>query len=102
MATAADVFDKLRPLIEPELGVPMLELGLIYGVEIRNEGRKAHVRMTLTSPMCPIAPYLIEMVRTAAMETDGLEDASVEIVWDPPWDPWTMATDDARAALGLE
>jgi metal-sulfur cluster biosynthetic enzyme len=102
MATVEQVYDQLRPLIEPEIGLPMVDLGLIYGVDMADDGATCNVRMTLTSPMCPIAPYLMEMVRQAALQTAGLEDATVEIVWDPPWDPRVMATEDVRIDLGLE
>ena len=100
MATREHVWNELSRVIEPELGLPITDLGLIYGVDLDAGGKDAVVRMTLTSPMCPIAPYLIELVREAASKVDGLESTHVELVWDPPWDP-SMATEDARAELGL-
>jgi len=100
-ATETSVWDQLALVIEPELGLPITDLGLIYGVDLAPDGRGANVRMTLTSPMCPIAPYLMELVRVAALQASGLREATVELVWDPPWDPRTMATEDAQADLGL-
>lgn len=97
--TSDDVLDRIRPLIEPEIGLSIVDLGLIYGVDVAPDGRSANVRMTLTSPMCPVAPYLMEAVRRAALSTPGLDSATVQLVWDPPWDPDVMATEDARAEL---
>jgi len=100
-ATEAAVWDGLAQVIEPELGMPITELGLIYGVDLAADGRTANVRMTLTSPMCPFAPQLMEMVRQGALLARGLRDATVELVWDPPWDPHTMASEEARMDLGI-
>lgn len=88
-------------VLDPELGYSLGDLGLIYGVELDGDGRRAAIRMTLTSPMCPVGPYLVEAVRHAALLARGLEDASVELVWDPPWDPRTMASEDVRMDLGI-
>lgn len=96
-----DVRACLDQVIDPELGIPVTELGLIYGVEIDAERRLINVRMTLTSPMCPVGPYIIEAVKQAALVARGVEDATVDLVWDPPWDPHTMATEEARMDLGI-
>lgn len=100
-ATEVGIWDQLALVIEPELGLPVTDLGLIYGVDLAPDGRSARIRMTLTTPMCPIAPYLMELVRTAALAAPGLREAAVELVWDPPWDPRTMATEEALMDLGL-
>jgi len=100
MTTTEQVMEQLRTVIEPEIGLPMTDLGLIYGVSLENEGKTAVIKMTLTTPMCPMAGYIMEMVRQAALRTEGLDDANVELVWDPPWDPRTMASDEARMLLG--
>lgn len=100
-ATESAVWDGLAQVIEPELGLPVTDLGMIYGVDLAPDGRTANIRLTLTSPMCPFAPQLMEMVRQGALLARGLRDATVELVWDPPWDPRTMATEDAQMDLGI-
>jgi metal-sulfur cluster biosynthetic enzyme len=100
-ATEAAIWDGLAQVIEPELGLPVTDLGMIYGVDLAPDGRTANIRLTLTSPMCPFAPQLMEMVRQGALLARGLRDATVELVWDPPWDPRTMATEEARMDLGI-
>lgn len=100
-ATEAAIWDGLAQVIEPELGMPITDLGMIYGVDLAPDGLTANIRMTLTSPMCPFAPQLMEMVRQGALLARGLRDATVELVWDPPWDPRTMATEEAQMDLGF-
>lgn len=101
MATAHEIWDRLSSVIEPELGLPITELGLIYDVTLDEKGSKAFIKMTLTSPACPLAPEIVHSVKQALESIEGLEDAHVEIVFDPPWDPYTMASDKALDALGL-
>jgi len=93
------VWTSLKTVMEPEMGVPMVDLGLIYTVEISNE-RAVHVQMTLTSPFCPMSGYMAQLVENAVMETEGVKAAEVEVVFDPPWDPTTMATDEIKEMLG--
>ncbi len=101
MTTREAIWSRLSSVIEPELGLPITDLGLIYDVDLDESGRNATIRMTLTSPMCPLAPEILRMVEEAARGVDGLEAVHVEVVFDPPWDPYTMATDEALDALGL-
>ncbi len=96
-----DIWEQVGQVMDPEMGLTLVELGLIYGIEVDEAGHAADIRMTLTSPMCPVGPYLIEAVKQAALLAPGLEQAEVELVWDPPWDPRTMATEDAQMDLGL-
>lgn len=100
-ARVEDVWEQVGEVMDPEMGMTLVDLGLIYGIDLDEAGRRASVRMTLTSPMCPVGPYLLEAVKQAALLAPGLEDASVELVWDPPWDPRVMASEDARMDLGL-
>lgn len=102
MATREAIWSRLSLVIEPELGLPITDLGLIYDVILDDTGRKATIRMTLTSPLCPLAPEILRMVEEAARGVDGLEAVHVDVVFDPPWDPRTMATDEALDALGLD
>lgn len=97
MATETEVRDALRTIMDPELGVNVVDLGLVYEVEVRDD--EAHIRMTLTSAGCPIGTSLAEGVRAGALNAPGLKDAHVELVFDPPWTPELMS-DEARAQLG--
>lgn len=100
-ARVEDVWDQVGQVVDPEMGMTLVDLGLVYGIDLDEAGRVASIRMTLTSPMCPVGPYLVEAVRQAALLAPGLDDAAVTLVWDPPWDPRTMASEDARMDLGL-
>ena len=77
----------------------LVDLGLIYDVAFQ-EGY-AHVRMTLTSPGCPAGEYLYEEVKKRTLEHSQVQEAEVEIVWDPPWDPRTMASEEVKEVLGI-
>ena len=92
------VWGALKTVMEPELAVPMIDLGLIYGVEAA-DGR-VHIRMTLTSPFCPMSGYMVQLVEDAARAVEGVESVEVEVVFDPPWDPMTMATEEVKQLLG--
>ena len=100
LATADDVMDALREVIDPELGLDVVSLGLVYGVEVDDEG-EATVRMTLTTPYCPLGPMLESQVHAATQVLPGIQGVKVDLVWDPPWDPHTMASDEVKLELGL-
>jgi metal-sulfur cluster biosynthetic enzyme len=101
MVTEKQVIEVLRPIKDPEIHISIVDLGLIYGVDVQDEGRKLKVRMTLTSPACPVGPELVSAVQMMAQSIEEVEDVQVEMVWDPPWDPKTMASDDAKDILGI-
>lgn len=92
------LLDALRQVIDPELFVNVVDLGLIYGIE-RNE-RKVVVDMTLTSPACPAGPQLVHQSRTVLERLDDVDEAEIKLVMSPPWSPDRM-TDDARDQLGI-
>lgn len=92
------VTDALRQVIDPEIGCNLVDLGLIYDVTIL--GSKVRVTMTLTTPGCPMHESLCAGVQTALLSLDGVEDAEVELVWDPPWHP-AMMSEAGRAATGV-
>jgi metal-sulfur cluster biosynthetic enzyme len=96
--TEAEVLDALSNVIDPELGLDFVELGLIYGVEV-NEG---HVRVTftLTTPGCPIGPQVTEQIEEFVGEVDGVKTIESEMVFTPPWSPERMS-EDAKFALGF-
>jgi len=89
----------LRTIFDPEIPVNIHELGLIYGVDIADDA-SVTVRMTLTAPACPAAGILPGEVETKVRAVDGVKDATVELVWDPPWSPDRM-TEAAKLQLGM-
>lgn len=95
----ADVRDALANVVDPELHMNIIDLGLVYKIEV--DGESAHVEMTLTSPGCPFGPYLLHQVNEAATNVEGIAEAQVDIVWEPPWGPDKM-TEEARLELGFD
>lgn len=98
MATVDEVTDALRDVIDPELGLDFVELGLIYAVEV-DEGN-VHVTFTLTSPGCPIGPQVSEQIEEFVSEVDGVADVQSTMTFTPPWTPERMS-EDAKFALGF-
>jgi uncharacterized protein (DUF2249 family) len=89
----------LREVIDPEVGLNVFDLGLVYRVEI--DLPRVHVQMTMTTPACPLGPYLsAEVERALQRHIPGADDVRVEIVWDPPWNP-AFIKDEGRRRLGL-
>ena len=95
----ARVIAAIRTVYDPEISVNIYDLGLIYGLDI-NARAEVSVRMTLTAPGCPVAGILPEQVAAAIRAVDGVADAQVELVWDPPWNP-EMMSEAARLELGM-
>ena len=95
----AEVVNALKSIYDPEIPVDIYELGLIYDVEISEDG-DAIVTMTLTTPHCPVAESLPQEVELRVLGVPGIRDAEVKLVWDPPWDPSKMS-DEARLELGM-
>ena len=98
MPTLEDVEDALSNVIDPELGLDFVELGLIYGVEI--DDGNVHVTFTLTTPGCPIGPQVSEQIEEFVGELDGVKSIQSEMVFVPPWSPENMS-EDAKFALGF-
>jgi FeS assembly SUF system protein len=97
--TETAVIDAISTVYDPEIPVNIYELGLIYTIDILDEG-KVKVEMTLTAPACPSAQELPEMVKEAVMGVAGVTDCEVETVWDPPWDQSRMS-EEARLQLNM-
>ena len=97
MVTVEEVQDALSNVIDPELGLDFVELGLIYDVEI--DGGNVHVTFTLTAPGCPIGPEVAEQIEEFVSELDGVDTVTSAMVFTPPWTPDRMS-DDAKFALG--
>jgi metal-sulfur cluster biosynthetic enzyme len=98
MATADEVTDALRDVIDPELGLDFVELGLIYGVEV--DGGTVRVTYTLTSPGCPIGPQVSEQIEEFVSELEGVDEVQSTMTFTPPWTPELMS-EDAKFALGF-
>ncbi len=94
------VIDKIRLVYDPEIPVNVYELGLVYTVEPDEESKKTRIEMTLTSPQCPAAEQIPVDVKLRVEELDEVEDAQVEIVWEPPWGP-EMMSEYAKLELGF-
>ena len=97
MVTVEDVEEALSNVIDPELGLDFVELGLIYGIEI-DEGN-VHVTFSLTTPACPIGPQVTEQIDEFVSELDGVTSVESSMVFTPPWSPERMS-EDAKFALG--
>ena len=98
MVSVDEVTDVLRDVIDPELGLDFVELGLIYDIEI--EGSTVRVTYTLTSPGCPIGPQVSEQIEEFVLELDGVEAVEPTMTFSPPWTPERMS-EDAKFALGF-
>ena len=84
-------------VIDPELGLDFISLGLIYGVEVNDN--EVHVTFTLTTPACPIGPQVTEEIKEYVSELDGIDKVFPKMIFDPPWSPDKMS-EDAKFALG--
>lgn len=93
------IVDALKTVFDPEIPVNIYELGLIYDLAIEDEGQ-VKIKMTLTSPGCPVAGSLPVEVQTKVQNVPGVSNADVELVWDPAWNP-SMMTEAARLQLGM-
>ena len=91
------ILETLRQVIDPEIGCNIVDLGLVYNVVI--SGSRVQVTMTLTTPGCPMHESLCAGVQVALLNLEGVDEAEVELVWDPPWHP-SMMTETGRMATG--
>lgn len=99
MASDKDVYEELKQVYDPEIPVNIVDLGLIYGVEV--EGKKANITMTLTSQMCPEAKTIPEVVKRRVTGLDDVDECEIEIVWEPQWSPQKISP-EGRKILGIE
>ena len=97
MPSVDDVNDALANVIDPELGLDFVELGLIYEVEV--DAGEVNVTFTLTSPGCPIGPQVTDQIKEYVGELDGVDEVNATMTFSPPWTP-DMMSEDAKFALG--
>ena len=97
--TKENVLEVLSDGYDPEIPIDIVNLGLVYEVEV--EGTVVNLKMTMTSPGCPSAREIVLESQTLVSEMDGVTEANVEIVWDPPWTPEKMS-DEARVSMGMD
>jgi len=98
MVTKNDVLKVLKECYDPEIPINVVDLGLIYGIKIAKS--EVQVRMTLTAPGCPMADLIAADIKQKLLEIKGVKSASIEFVWDPPWNPEKMDP-KARSELGI-
>ncbi|MBN2122359.1 metal-sulfur cluster assembly factor [Candidatus Micrarchaeota archaeon] len=98
MADKEDVMGALSEVMDPELGISVVDLGLIYGVNVHKG--KAEVRMTFTTPACPMLNLIVSKVEEAVNRVGGISEVSVKLVWDPPWSPQRIS-EAGKRALGF-
>jgi FeS assembly SUF system protein len=94
------IIERLKDVYDPEIPVNIYDLGLIYNVDVDSDANKASIIMTLTAPGCPVADVLVDDVKQAALAVEGVQDADVELTFEPPWDK-SMMSEDARLELGF-
>ncbi|MDQ2885587.1 MAG: iron-sulfur cluster assembly protein [Chloroflexota bacterium] len=97
--TTALISEALRHVYDPELGVNVIDLGLIYGVDVNEQGHVT-IDMTLTTPGCPMHEALSEGVGAALQQIPGISSGEIRLLWEPPWDPSYM-TEEGRRLLGF-
>lgn len=99
MLTQEQVVEALRAVADPEVGFNIIDLGLVYDVQVQEA--RVWVAMTLTSPVCPAGDVILKDAKEALESLPGVSEGVVELVWRPRWDPRYMASDEVRMQLGL-
>ena len=99
MSKKEQIIEEIRKIYDPELPVNIYELGLIYDIQVENE-KSAKIKMTLTTPNCPVAESLPKEVKDSVMQIDGIERVDLDLVWDPPWNK-SMMSEAAKLELNL-
>jgi FeS assembly SUF system protein len=99
IATEDEILESLRQIVDPEIGINIVDLGLVYETSIDGNGLVA-ITMTLTSPGCPLSGYIGTAVESAVTDLEGVKEVDVDIVWSPPWNP-SMMSEDAKLELGI-
>lgn len=93
--------EALKTVVDPEINFDIINLGLVYAIERREETNHVNVRMTLTSPGCPYGPQLMNAAEVAVKAIEGVKEVTIELTFTPPWNPATMASDEVKDVLGI-
>lgn len=99
MVTEAEILEKIKPVMDPEMGISIVDLGLIYSVDVTKEG-VVTVHMTLTTIGCPLFDAIAEPIKANVRELPGVTDVLVDLTFDPPWSPEKMS-EEAKILLGF-
>ena len=99
MSKKDKIIEEIKKIYDPELPVNIYELGLIYDIQIKDE-KFVSIKMTLTTPNCPVAESLPKEVKDAIMQVEGIEDVDLQLVWDPPWNK-EMMSEAAKLEMNL-
>ncbi|NYZ60916.1 metal-sulfur cluster assembly factor [Candidatus Micrarchaeota archaeon] len=99
MVTEKQVLSKLKEVLDPEIGINIVGLGLIY--EVKVDKARVNIKMTFTTPACPLLGYIVNNVQSKVRELKGVSDVQVQFVWEPRWTPERMSK-DAKKQLGLQ
>ncbi|HLB23596.1 MAG TPA: metal-sulfur cluster assembly factor [Dehalococcoidia bacterium] len=94
------IMERLKDVFDPEIHMSIVELGLVYGVEIVDDGTVI-VNYTLTSPGCPLGPVIDGQIQDVLIDLPGVKQVLGKLTFSPPWDPRTMASDDVKMQLGI-
>lgn len=98
MVNEQEIREELKQVSDPEIGMDIENLGLVYEVKI--DGDRVYIKMTMTAPTCPVTPWILSEAQRVVENLEGVEAADVELVWEPPWNP-DMMTDEAKEALNM-
>jgi metal-sulfur cluster biosynthetic enzyme len=99
VVTEEEVREALRIVEDPEIGISIMDLGLVYDTAI--DDHHVTVTMTLTTPFCPAGPLITSQVESVLLSLPEVDKVDVDVTFTPPWDPRTMASDEVKAMLGL-
>ena len=100
--TSENLKEWLKPLQDPEIRMGLVDLGLIYQLDVVDlAAGKVDCVMTLTTPTCPAADYMVSQVKNRILEYPGVKDATVKLVFEPKWNPKTMASEEAKEKMGI-
>ena len=102
LPTEDEVRDALKSVYDPEIGISIQDLGLVYGIQVDDETKHVIIDMTLTTPACPLGPVIKTQAHSVVTsQFPVVEGVDINLVWTPRWDPRTMASEEAKAELGI-
>ena len=102
LPTEDDVRTALKSVYDPEIGISIVDLGLVYGIQVDPDSKNVLIDMTLTTPACPLGPIIKTQAHSVPTNTfPAVNDVDINLVWTPRWDPRIMASEEAKAELGI-